>query len=108
MKGGALIDAVIRFVKNHKCSKYVRDLDLAGKFEPDLLSLFFGELTALQTLSLGGCTALVPLPESLGNLTALRDLFRRRCQAVTALPDSKTAGLSSSQLTSSKLIVTSS
>ena len=40
MKGGALIDAVIRFVKNHKCSKYVRDLDLAGKFVPDLPELF--------------------------------------------------------------------
>ncbi|KAL6597437.1 hypothetical protein ACP70R_046877 [Stipagrostis hirtigluma subsp. patula] len=44
-------------------------------------------LTALQSLDIAECPALLQLPEGLGNLTSLQDLEIHKCEAIHQLPE---------------------
>merc|ERR1740117_933935 len=47
-----------------------------------------GELTALRSLDLTGCSSLVSLPESMGQMTALKVLKLYSCSSLVSLPES--------------------
>ena len=69
---------------------HVVELDLSDNYElrsAEALAAIVGELPALQTLDLGGCSRLAALRDALGQCTALQTLQLYECYGLTALPD---------------------
>jgi hypothetical protein len=67
----------------HLCSLTSLDLDCSAKYLPEDLA----QLSALGSLSLGGCYRLQQLPDNIGQLSALSSLSLAQCYNLQQLPD---------------------
>ena len=88
--GGYWFDKVTDVSKWHGVSADAEGRVAGLSFEGSgisTLSKSVGELCALQTLDLAGCTGLVSLPEQLGECKGLQTLDLRGCTGLVSLPE---------------------